>query len=32
MALTLAVVGGWQIAMLVEYTRGIFMRIPTLFT
>jgi hypothetical protein len=25
-------VGGWQIAILVEYTRSIFMRIPTLFT
>ena len=32
MALTLAIVGGWQIAMLVEYTRSLFMRIPALFT
>ncbi len=32
MALTLAVVGGWQIATMVEYTRSIFLRIPTLFT
>jgi flagellar biosynthetic protein FliQ len=31
MALTLAVVGGWQIALLVDFTRSIFMRIPTLF-
>lgn len=31
-ALTMAVVGGWQIATLVDYTRGIFLRIPTLFT
>jgi flagellar biosynthesis protein FliQ len=30
--LTLAVVGGWQIAMMVDYTRSIFLRIPTLFT
>lgn len=32
MALTLAVVGGWQIAVMVDYTRGLFLRIPTLFT
>jgi flagellar biosynthetic protein FliQ len=31
MALTLAVVGGWQIALLVDFTRGLFLRIPTLF-
>ena len=31
MALTLAMVGGWQIAMMVDYTRSIFLRIPTLF-
>jgi flagellar biosynthetic protein FliQ len=32
MTVTLAVVGGWQIATLVDYTRGIFLRIPSLFT
>ena len=32
MALTLAVVGGWQINTLVDYTRALFMRIPALFT
>ena len=31
LALTLAIVGGWQINMLVDYTRSIFMRIPGLF-
>ncbi len=31
LAVTLAVVGGWQINLLVEYTRSIFMRIPGLF-
>lgn len=31
MALTLAVVGGWQIATLVDYTRALFQRIPSLF-
>ncbi len=28
---TLAIVGGWQINTLVDYTREIFMRIPGLF-
>ena len=32
LALTLAVVGGWQLATLIDYTRSIFQRIPTLFT
>jgi flagellar biosynthesis protein FliQ len=32
MALTLAIVGGWQITTLVDYTRALFMRIPLLFT
>jgi len=32
MALTLAVVGSWQITTLVDYTRALFQRIPTLFT
>ena len=31
MALALAVVGSWQLGMLVDYTRKIFERIPTLF-
>jgi flagellar biosynthetic protein FliQ len=31
MALTLAIVGGWQIATLVDYTRALFQRIPSLF-
>ncbi|WP_350294242.1 flagellar biosynthesis protein FliQ [Limnohabitans sp. Rim8] len=32
LALTLAVFGGWQLSTLIEYTRSIFQRIPTLFT
>ncbi len=32
MALTLAIAGGWQINTLVDYTRALFQRIPTLFT
>lgn len=32
MSITLAVVGGWQIATLVDYMRALFQRIPTLFT
>ena len=31
-AVTLAVVGSWQIATMVDYTRALFLRIPTLFT
>ena len=31
MSVTLAVVGGWQIATLVDYMRALFLRIPTLF-
>jgi flagellar biosynthesis protein FliQ len=31
LAVTLAIVGGWQINMLVDYTRSVFMRIPGLF-
>lgn len=31
MALAVAVVGGWQIATLVDYTRRVFERIPSLF-
>ncbi len=29
---TMAVVGGWQIATLVDYMRALFLRIPALFT
>jgi flagellar biosynthetic protein FliQ len=32
MAVTMAVVGGWQIATLVDYMRALFLRIPALFT
>ncbi len=32
MALTLAIVGSWQITTLVDYTRSLFQRIPSLFT
>lgn len=31
LAITLAIVGGWQIGVLVDYTREIFQRIPGLF-
>jgi flagellar biosynthetic protein FliQ len=31
LALVLVVAGGWQISLLVEYTRKIFERIPQLF-
>ncbi len=31
-AVTLAVVGSWQITTLVDYTRALFQRIPSLFT
>ncbi|MCX7240585.1 MAG: flagellar biosynthesis protein FliQ [Burkholderiales bacterium] len=31
LAITLSIVGGWQLGMLVDYTRGILHRIPTLF-
>ncbi len=31
LGITLAIVGGWQINTLVDYTREIFMRIPGLF-
>jgi flagellar biosynthetic protein FliQ len=30
MSVTLAVVGGWQIATLVDYMRALFLRIPAL--
>ena len=32
MSVTLAVVGGWQIATLVDYMRALFLRIPALFS
>lgn len=31
MAITLAIVGGWQLGLLVDYTRSLFQRIPGLF-
>jgi len=31
LAITLSIVGGWQLGLLVDYTRGLFQRIPTLF-
>lgn len=31
-AVTLAVAGSWQIATMVDYTRALFLRIPSLFT
>jgi flagellar biosynthesis protein FliQ len=32
LAVTLAVVGGWQISTLVDYTRALFQRIPGLMS
>jgi len=32
LALTLAIVGGWQVTTLVDYTRALFQRIPGLLT
>jgi flagellar biosynthetic protein FliQ len=32
LGLTLALVGSWQLATLVDYTRGVFQRIPGLFS
>ena len=31
MGLTLAIAGGWMINTMVDYTKGIFIRIPSLF-
>ena len=31
LAITLTIVGGWQLGLLVDYTRSLFERIPTLF-
>lgn len=31
LAITLALVGGWQLATLVDYTRSLYQRIPSLF-
>jgi len=32
LSITLALVSGWQLATLVDYTRSLFQRIPGLFT
>ncbi len=32
MGLTLALFGGWQLGMLVDYTRDIYKRIPAMFS
>jgi flagellar biosynthetic protein FliQ len=32
MGVTLALFGGWQLSMLVDYTRDIYKRIPALFS
>lgn len=32
LAITLAIVGNWQLSTLVDYTRSMFQRIPLLFT
>ena len=32
MGLTLALFGGWQLGMLVDYTRSIYQRIPAMFS
>lgn len=32
MGITLALFGGWQLSMLVDYTRDIYKRIPALFS
>lgn len=32
LALAIVICGNWQIAILVDYARGMFQRIPTLFT
>ncbi len=32
MGVTLAVFGGWQLGMLVDYTRSIYQRIPAMFS
>ncbi len=32
LALVIVICGNWQIAVLVDYARGMFQRIPTLFT
>ena len=31
LAITLSIAGGWQLGLLMDYTRGLFQRIPTLF-
>ncbi len=32
MGVTLAIFGGWQLSMLVDYTRDIYKRIPAMFS
>jgi flagellar biosynthesis protein FliQ len=32
MGVTLAIFGGWQLGMLVDFTRDIYQRIPALFS
>ncbi len=31
LAITLAIAGGWQLGVMMDYARGLFQRIPTLF-
>ncbi|MBZ4211149.1 MAG: flagellar biosynthesis protein FliQ [Rhodoferax sp.] len=31
LAITLSIVGGWQLGVMMDYARGLFQRIPTLF-
>ncbi len=31
LAITLAIAGGWQLGLLVDFTRSLFHRIPTIF-
>ena len=31
LALTLSIAGGWQLGLLMDYTRALFHRIPTIF-
>ncbi|MCX7246760.1 MAG: flagellar biosynthesis protein FliQ [Burkholderiales bacterium] len=31
LAITLSIAGGWQLGVMMDYARGLFQRIPTLF-
>ncbi|MEI7535758.1 MAG: flagellar biosynthesis protein FliQ [Comamonadaceae bacterium] len=31
LAITLSIAGGWQLGLMMDYARGLFQRIPTLF-